>query len=187
MSVDQPGSETSDRSVRIQAIVEDFLRRRAAGEVLSATKLAESHPDLQPELTDELAKLKFVGASLLRSDATDSGDVETIAHYHSDTGSGQLEVRCPHCHEAMSLDADSQLADLSCQSCGNHFSLIDDTQATWTADTLTTMGRFELIKRLGVGGFGAVEASKHRQRSRGRSRRRLGLHRQRPGAWRDPE
>ena len=39
---------------------------------------------------------------------------------------------------------------------GNNFSLIDDTQATWTADTVTTVGRFELIKRLGAGSFGTV-------------------------------
>ena len=56
----------------------------------------------------------------------------------------------------MELAADTLLTDLTCESCGSHFSLVDNSQTTRTAEALTTMGRFELLERLGVGGFGTV-------------------------------
>ena len=56
----------------------------------------------------------------------------------------------------MEMAIDTTLTDLTCESCGSHFSLVDDTRSTRSADTLTTLGRFELLERLGVGGFGTV-------------------------------
>ena len=56
----------------------------------------------------------------------------------------------------MSLAADAPLTNLICTSCGHQFSLVDNSRTTWTAEALTTMGRFELVERLGLGGFGTV-------------------------------
>ena len=53
-------SDPSDRASRMQRIVEDCLSRRAGGEDVSDDQLIDSHPDLMPELRDELRKLALV-------------------------------------------------------------------------------------------------------------------------------
>src|SRR5262249_12492524 len=64
--------------------------------------------------------------------------------------------RCPNCHAPTEVAADTSLTDLTCSSCGSHFSLVDQTKATRMAPALSKLGRFELIERLGIGGFGSV-------------------------------
>ena len=53
-------SDPTDRTSRIQQIVEDCLSRRGGGEDVSDDQLIDSHPDLMPELRDELRKLALV-------------------------------------------------------------------------------------------------------------------------------
>jgi hypothetical protein len=148
---------STDRSARIQALVEECLRIQAADEVVSDQSVIDSHPELMPELGQELKKLRLSGSARTALD-TDTGhwSAETTDHVRSDSGSGCLEARCPHCHTPMELAADTALTDLTCESCGSNFSLVDNSQTTRTAEALTTIGRFELLERLGVGGFGTV-------------------------------
>ncbi|HEX3600640.1 MAG TPA: protein kinase [Lacipirellulaceae bacterium] len=89
---------------------------------------------------------------------------DTVAHVSDNleqddsktTGSGDLTVRCPNCHAPTEVAPDTTLTDLTCSACGSHFSLVDQTKATRMAPPLTKLGRFDLIERLGVGGFGSV-------------------------------
>ncbi len=82
------------------------------------------------------------------------------------SASGQLEVRCPSCHVPMDVAVDTQLTDLTCDSCGSHFSLVDQSQATRIAPSLTKLGRFEIIERLGVGGYGSVWKARDKELDR---------------------
>ena len=83
---------------------------------------------------------------------------ETRIHGDSDTGhkSSGLEVCCPNCHVPFVIAVDTALTDLTCPACGSHFSLVDQNQATRFAPSLSKLGRFELVERLGVGAFGTV-------------------------------
>src|SRR3954463_1075074 len=65
-------------------------------------------------------------------------------------GSSGLEVRCPSCHQPTVVASDTVLTDLTCSACGSHFSLVNQSQATQMAPTLTKLGRFEVIERLGI-------------------------------------
>src|SRR5689334_16712507 len=88
-------------------------------------------------------------------DFRSSGETETRTH-HSASASSSLEVRCPSCRLPIDVAVDTVLTDITCSVCGCHFSLVDQSKATRMAPALTRMGRFELIERLGVGGFGSV-------------------------------
>ncbi|HOW73327.1 MAG TPA: protein kinase [Phycisphaerae bacterium] len=59
MSNGQSTSMTGDdsRASRIQAVLDDCIQRRLAGESLSDEQIIATHPDLMPELGDELRKL----------------------------------------------------------------------------------------------------------------------------------
>jgi len=51
---------------------------------------------------------------------------------------------------------DTALAEITCSSCGSSFSLVDDETLLDTWDHGRRIAQFELVERLGVGGFGTV-------------------------------
>ncbi|MFB3112156.1 MAG: serine/threonine-protein kinase, partial [Gemmatimonadales bacterium] len=67
-----------------------------------------------------------------------------------------LHIRCPHCHNPVELVAEAPLTDITCSSCGSHFSLLGDDHTTYTRPTVKKIGHFETIEHLGTGGFGTV-------------------------------
>lgn len=67
-----------------------------------------------------------------------------------------LKIRCPHCSCHVELVGDTPLNAIDCTTCGSKFSLIDGAKETRLAEALQKIDRFELVSRLGVGGFGTV-------------------------------
>jgi tRNA A-37 threonylcarbamoyl transferase component Bud32/ribosomal protein S27E len=152
----KPGPEAEDkRTGRLRQVIDNCLRRRAEGESVSEESLIDTHPDLMPELADELRKLRLIEAG--RRQAEDgSGLAETIEHERQDAESGRLGVFCPHCRNPFEIVIDAPFVDVTCSSCGNRFSLVGDAADSWKSPTVTTIGHFQLIERLGIGGFGTV-------------------------------
>ncbi len=130
--------------------------------------LIAAHPELMPELGEELLKLRLIATAREHAAKPIGSEVATRSHHASDTGSGSghLEVRCPSCHTPMEVAVDTQLTDLTCSSCGSHFSLVDQSKATRVAPSLSKLGRFDLIERLGVGGFGSVWKARDKELDR---------------------
>lgn len=67
-----------------------------------------------------------------------------------------LRIRCPHCSNHVELLSDTALDSVDCIICGSTFSLVDRSTETRMAEALQRIDRFELVSRLGVGGFGTV-------------------------------
>ncbi|MGD9634168.1 MAG: serine/threonine-protein kinase [Pirellulales bacterium] len=118
------------------------------------------------ESTADSRKQRFVKLARERAGQPPSDAEETSDDMQAETGSGRLEVRCPGCREPIEVAVDTTLTDIICTSCGSHFSLVDQEQATRSATPLSSIGRFELIERVGVGGFGSVWKARDRQLDR---------------------
>jgi WD40 repeat protein len=70
--------------------------------------------------------------------------------------SNQLTVRCPTCQQPIDVAVDSTLSDLTCGACNGRVSLVDEADTTVAVPPLLSMGRFQLVKRIGMGAFGTV-------------------------------
>jgi len=63
-------------------------------------------------------------------------------------------LRCPHCHNPIQL-ADGCSDEVLCPACGTAFR-VGEARATVSAASMRSLGKFQLLERVGVGGFGAV-------------------------------
>ena len=72
----------------------------------------------------------------------------------SATPSTATRIRCPSCHSPIQL-ADDRPDEVLCPVCGSDFR-VQDTRITTTTSGMRRLGKFQLLERVGVGGFGAV-------------------------------
>ena len=77
-----------------------------------------------------------------------------------------LRIRCPHCSNLVEVLSDTPYEEISCSSCGSNFSLVDRDESTRMASPLKSIDRFDLVTRLGVGGFGTVWKARDRELDR---------------------
>lgn len=70
----QQDTEVADRSERARQVIDEYLRRRAAGETADSDKTVSAHPDLTPELENEFRKLQLIERARVRADRADEGE-----------------------------------------------------------------------------------------------------------------
>ena len=170
---DSDGPDPAGRdelTTQIGQIIDDLLRRRAAGEEVSQDSLIEAHPELMPELGEGLRKLRLIEAARGKaqgqqpakgSDQPKLPETEGQAPPRQRPAEGLpeahgLRVRCPHCHNPVVIVGGDRLTEITCKACGNTFSLIKGDPHTREAPRVKTVGHFDLIEALGTGAFGTV-------------------------------
>jgi uncharacterized protein YbaR (Trm112 family) len=153
------------RDEQLHRVLDDVLQRRAAGADLPDEQVCAQYADLLPELASELRKLKVIAlakALAQESQPTDIADAEsdvvreTAAYIPATHCSRALNIRCPHCRQPLEIVVDQPLDNLTCQACRRRFSLAGDDPLLKTQQAVMRIAHFELVERLGMGGFGTV-------------------------------
>jgi serine/threonine protein kinase len=146
----------NDRAKQIRYVVEDCMRRRAEGESVTDELIFKNHPDLMPELSRELSKLRLIEAA--RQQAEDGRDCEPGAatrDFESEDPTG-LHIHCPNCHNPVKITVDAPMVAMNCTFCGNPFRIAGNDPEADQATLIRKLGHFELIEKIGSGGFGTV-------------------------------
>ncbi|MGI9427824.1 MAG: protein kinase domain-containing protein [Bythopirellula sp.] len=139
--------------------LERYYRRDEHDEPVSLRRIASIYPALAEELAIDRPTAVYVddGSTLRPSGAPDGAAAsQSDVQLADPSASRGLHVRCPHCSNPMEILADMPMDDVTCRTCGSTFNLVEPEGPTLSAPTLRSLGRFDLVSRLGVGGFGTV-------------------------------
>ena len=136
-----PGIPRAALLKELCAVALDILRKRRVSEPIQEILLQNS--GLAAELGPILASTDICAPTIERQ-------------RRNQRTSRELDIRCPHCHHAIELAVDSVGDLVRCQACGGEFNIAAPTSHSSKLPPLRTVGRFNLISRLGVGGFGTV-------------------------------
>ncbi|MCA9149303.1 MAG: hypothetical protein KDA92_08400, partial [Planctomycetales bacterium] len=100
------GQTTSDaRKQQLRTLLDEVLVRRDAGELLTDEMLVEGHPELMPELAEQLRFLRMLQEA-------SSVSVNAIER---PTG----EVCCPACSRTVEASAVAASCEVTCEHCGH--------------------------------------------------------------------
>lgn len=141
------------RELLRELVLAELDLRVRAGERPDRTEYVDRFPDIAEAINDFLGRRPRAHVSLGSTEPRKPGGTERTDQAPTPGG---LQIRCPHCHTPVEVDADSPFTDITCNSCGSHFSLAGDETETRAAASVSTVGHFELVERLGLGGFGTV-------------------------------
>ncbi len=91
-----------DRAERIREIVDDYLQQRAHGNAISDESILTGHPELMPELAEQLRYVELFRAAQIDAEEYDSAKDDATRRSRSSQTSANAEyrgvhIRCPHC------------------------------------------------------------------------------------------
>lgn len=168
-------SDIDRTSDSIDKVLADYLIRVDKGEIVDKQALLDAHPELADKLqqffrlVDGINHQALTDGQVQPIDPNETqlhsselrGEIQRNAESdatvdHTPGRSRGLHIRCPHCSNGVELLADTPFEEITCRTCGSTFNLAVRDEQTSAATALQRVGRFELVSRLGLGGFGTV-------------------------------
>ena len=137
--MNEPSNGSSDRR-RLEELLATYVRSTDDGEPIDRDALLAQNPEFAKELREFFQH---------------RDNLEGLVRSHRDAISRVLQIRCPHCHNAVELLDDERVCDVSCPSCGSSFSLVGKS-GTDQPIGLKEVGQFHLVEQVGMGQFGTV-------------------------------
>jgi WD40 repeat protein/tRNA A-37 threonylcarbamoyl transferase component Bud32 len=68
-----------------------------------------------------------------------------------------MQIRCPHCRHPVEVVDEKLLDEVICPSCGSNISLVtENATEEYLTPSARRLGHFELLDRVGIGGYGTV-------------------------------
>ena len=128
-----------ERNERIRRVVFDLVEQQFHGDEVSDDSVLSRHPDLMPELADELQKARCIGNAL--GEVADEHCLEAIERIEADWRKDAVERRTNSWHKSTESLADS-------------------------AAIPETIGRYRVLRVLAEGGFGRVCVARDEQLAR---------------------
>ncbi len=126
---------------------------RNQGDIRPEATILSAHPALRAELEAVLADLSDNQATAYYERRNSKPNHAVNTHRK---GSRGLKIHCPHCSNPVELVGDVPSDSVDCQVCGSAINIVDRSTETRFASVLQKVDHFELISRLGFGGFGTV-------------------------------
>ena len=155
-----PKHFTSDRHKIAQIMVLEHLDNQRAGGSDSDDVFLAKHPKLREELQTELQKARVLKGAFLAADSNES-DSPAVLKGSNPPGASNSDsvltlensICCPSCRTPIAQSTIARLEDDTaksvCNHCGEEFIVRKDVDVDQVA-------HFDLIERLGSGGFGTV-------------------------------
>ena len=157
---------------QIEMVCDEFLRQLRAGGSPNVQEFVAANEGLGG-LEDRLKMLEAVFLAVQRIDAVDNSmtydsdspdhNVEESDDLFLAASRGQTahalakRISCPHCGNVVQLVAKQPKKDAICGSCGSEVPVVNDaTETRDHSDIPIQIGRFQIIRLLGEGAFGAV-------------------------------
>jgi serine/threonine protein kinase/formylglycine-generating enzyme required for sulfatase activity len=161
--------------ISISELVLRWQKLRDQGRFVSPEELCINCPELVEELKSQIAALQSMQQLLdktvseVHRVSSPPSDIMEQSRKHQTTPkqivirglpgtTPGLQIRCPHCHNPLLL-TEGQSDEVLCPGCGGLFRL-REAQETKTVSGTRSLGKFQLLERVGLGGFGAVWRAK---------------------------